>query len=77
MNIKETFVSQCLDIIKREDIKYELKGVFLYIIQMILIELKPYIYITIFLGISIFVMVLAILIIMVFILRNKNLIKII
>jgi hypothetical protein len=73
--MKDSIVQQCLDIIKREDVKYELKSFFSPVIQFILNELNPYIYITIGLVFLIFIMILAILILLIFILRNKNVIK--
>jgi hypothetical protein len=42
------FFSQCLDLLKREDIKYKMKDVFEPVIGLIMYEVKPYIYIGIF-----------------------------
>jgi hypothetical protein len=77
--MKETFaqstiplVKQCLDILKREDIKNECKTLLKPLIDFILYEINPYIYITAALVFLIFVMVLAILVILLLILRNKN-----
>lgn len=71
--MKETLVQQCLDILKRDDIKTELKQLFKPVIDFILYEINPYIYITVALVFLIFVMILAILIILVYILlRNKQ-----
>jgi hypothetical protein len=39
------FFSQCLDLLKREDIKYKMKDVFEPVIALIMYEIKPYIYI--------------------------------
>jgi len=80
--MKETFaqstiplVKQCLDILKRDDIKNECKTLLKPLIDFILYEINPYIYITAALVILIFVMVLAILIILLLILRNKNILQ--
>jgi hypothetical protein len=70
--MKESFVSQCLDILKREDIKNEIKTMFRPIIDFILCELYPYIYLIVILVFLIFLMILAILFILIFNLRSKN-----
>jgi hypothetical protein len=73
--MKDTLVQQCLDILKREDIKSEIKTLFKPIIDFILLEINPYIYITVALVFLIFVMILAILIILILLLRNKQIIQ--
>ena len=73
--MKETLVQQCLDILKREDIKQELKIFCTPVIDVIFNEVNFYIYITIFLVFLIFIMILAILILLILILRNKTLIS--
>ena len=73
--MKDSFVQQCLDILKREDIKNEFKMLLKPIIDFILYEINPYIYITVALVFLIFVMILAILIILIMLLRNKQLIN--
>jgi hypothetical protein len=67
-----SIVRQCLDILKRDDIKYELSTLFSPILNVILYELNPYIYITVLLVFLIFIMILAILILLILLLRNKN-----
>jgi hypothetical protein len=71
--MKETFVQQCLDILKRDDVKVELKTMFRPIIDYVLYEIQPYIYITVILVFLIFIMILAILFILILLLRNKQL----
>ena len=74
--MKESFVplfKECLDIIKREDIKNEIKQIFKPLLDFILYEINPYIYITVALVFSIFVLLLAILFILLLIIRNKQL----
>ena len=73
--MKDSLVQQCLDMLKREDIKNELKILFKPVFDYILYEINPYIYITIIIIFMIFVMILAILIILIIILRNKQLIS--
>ena len=72
--MKESLVQQCLDILKRDDIKYEMKILFTPLVDSILYEMNPYIYITILLVFLIFIMILAILILLILVLRNKSLI---
>ena len=71
--MKDSIVQQCLDILKREDIKNEFKMLLKPVIDFILYELNPYIYIIMSLVFFIFVMILAILIMLVLIIRNKQL----
>jgi hypothetical protein len=67
-------VQQCLDILKRDDIKNEFKMLLKPVIDFILYEINPYIYITVALVFLIFIMILAILIILIILLRNKQII---
>ena len=69
--MKDSLVQQCLDILKREDIKNEFKMLFKPVIDFIMYEINPYIYISVALVFLIFVMILAILIILIMLLRNK------
>jgi len=71
--MKDSFVQQCLDILKREDIKNEFKMLLKPVIDFILYEINPYIYIIMSLVFLIFVMILAILIMLKLIIRNKQL----
>ena len=70
--MKDSLVQQCLDVLKRDDIKNEFKMLLKPIIDFILYEINPYIYITSALVCLIFIMILAILIILLLLLRNKN-----
>jgi hypothetical protein len=73
--MKDSLVQQCLDILKREDIKHELKCLCMPVIDLIFYEVNPYIYIIIGIIFLIFVMILAILIILIMILRNKQVLQ--
>jgi hypothetical protein len=73
--MKDSLVQQCLDILKRDDIKSEFKMLLKPVIDFILYEINPYIYITVALVFLIFVMILAILIILIMLLRNKLIIS--
>ena len=70
--MKDSLVQQCLDILKRDDVKNEFKIMLKPLIDFILYEINPYIYITVTLVFLIFVMILAILIILILLLRNKQ-----
>jgi hypothetical protein len=70
--MKDSLVQQCLDILKRDDIKNEFKMLLKPVIDFILYEINPYIYITVALVFLIFIMILAILIILITLLRNKQ-----
>jgi hypothetical protein len=73
--MKDSLVQQCLDILKRDDIKNEFKLLFKPLIDFILYEINPYIYLTVALVFMIFVMILAILIILIILLRNKSILQ--
>jgi uncharacterized membrane protein len=70
--MKDSFVQQCLDMMKREDIKSEMKKIFAPVIDILILEITPYIYIILTLVSSIFLMILAILILLILVLRSKN-----
>ena len=73
--MKDSLVQQCLDVLKREDIKNELKVLCKPILEFILYQINPYIYISVTLIFLIFIMILAILIILIFLLYNKQIIN--
>jgi hypothetical protein len=73
--MKDSLVQQCLNILKRDDIKDEFKMLLKPVIDFILYEINPYIYITMSMVFMIFIMILAILIILIMLLRNKQLIQ--
>ena len=73
--MKDSLMKQCLDILKTEDVRNEIKVIFSPVTDLILYEIYPYIYIIIFLVILIFILILAILVILITLLRNKSFIK--
>jgi hypothetical protein len=73
--MKDSLAKQCLDILKRDDVKDEIKILLKPLIDFILYEINPYIYMTVSLVFLIFIMILAILIILIMILRNKILLQ--
>lgn len=70
--MKEPIIQQCLDILKREDIKGELRTFCSPVIEFIFNIINPYIYISIFFIFLMFLMILAILILFILVLRNKQ-----
>ena len=73
--MKDSIVQQCLDILKRDDIKNEFKRLLKPVIDFIIYEINPYIYMIMALVFLIFVMILAILILLILIIRNKELVN--
>ena len=70
-NIKETIVNECLNVLNREDVKKELKNIMRPLIDMLIKEIYPYIFLSI---IFVFISFLLILGIFILLLRNKMLI---
>jgi hypothetical protein len=70
--MKDSLSQLCLDILKRDDIKTEFKLLLKPVIDFILCEINPYIYIIVALVFFIFIMILAILVILIMLLRNKQ-----
>lgn len=72
--MKDSLIKQCLDILKTEDVRNEVKKIFSPVTDLILYEIYPYIYLIIFLVFLIFILILAILIILITLLRSKKVI---
>ena len=72
--MKESLIKQCLEILKTDDVRNEIKVIFSPITDLILYEIYPYIYVIIFLVFLIFILILAILILLITVLRNKTII---
>lgn len=70
-----SLIKQCLDILKTEDVRNEIKYLFSPVTNLILYEIYPYIYFIIFLVFLIFILILAILILLIILLRSKTLIN--
>jgi hypothetical protein len=73
--MKDSLIKQCLDILKTEDIRNEIKIIFSPVTELILNEMYPYIYVIIFLVFLIFVLILANLLILITLLRSKTIIN--
>ena len=67
--MKEALIDQCLEILRRNDVKSELKNLMAPLIDMILVELYPYIYLSLIFVIVSFLLHLGIFILL---LRNKS-----
>ena len=68
MDFKEKIVQECLEILGRDDVKSEIKNITRPLIDIILREIYPYIYISI---IFVFISFLLILGIFILLMRNK------
>ena len=63
-NFKNKLIDQCLDILKREDVKQELKSMMRPMIDMIVQELYPYIFLSIVFVFISFLLILGIFILL-------------
>ena len=70
--MKDSLIKQCLDILKTEVVRDEIKVLFSPVTDLILYEIYPYIYIIIGLVFLIFILILAILLLLVTLLVNKK-----
>jgi hypothetical protein len=70
--MKNSLIQQCLDILKTEDVRNEIKILFSPVTDLILYEIYPYIYVIIFLVFLIFILILSILILLITLLRNHK-----
>ena len=68
MELKETIVNECLKVLHREDVKEEFKELMRPLIDMLIKEIYPYIFLSI---IFVFISFLLILGIFILLLRNK------
>ena len=67
-NVKESIIQHCLNLLKRQDVKDELKAVMRPVIDMLLRQITPYIYLSITFVFISFLLILGIFILL---LRNK------
>ena len=71
-DIKENIITYCLKVLKRSDVKEEIKSVMRPVIDMLLQQITPYIYLSITFVFISFLLILGIFILL---LRNKSLFK--
>jgi len=74
VNFKETIVNECLEVIGREDVKDEIKQLFVPIIDLLLKEIYPYIFLSMIFVVISFLLILGIFILL--LRNNKTVIKI-
>ena len=67
--LKEKIIEECLQVIKREDVKKELKNLMTPLIDAIIVQIYPYLYLSLICVLISFLLHLGILILL---LRNKN-----
>jgi hypothetical protein len=72
-NTKEMLINECIGVLKREDVKQNIKEMFYPIIDMIMIEIWPYIFISLLFVILSFLIILGNFILL---LRSKSIGKI-
>ena len=63
-DIKETIIQQCLGLLKRQDVKNEIKSLMRPVIDMLLHEITPYIYLSITFVFISFLLILGIFILL-------------
>ena len=68
MSMKETIVNECLNVLHRDDVKKEFKELMKPLVDMLIKEIYPYIFLSI---IFVFISFLLILGIFILLLRNK------
>jgi hypothetical protein len=74
MNIKDKLIEECLNLIKRDDIKNEIKELMKPVIDMLLKEIYPYIYLSLIFVVISFLLILGIFLILV---RSKFLLHLV
>lgn len=68
-DIKDMIIEKCLEVLKRKDVKEDLKELMRPVVDMIIKEIYPYIFLSIVFVIISFLLILGIFILL---LRNKN-----
>jgi hypothetical protein len=70
--MKDTLITECLNILKSENVQKELRYIFSPAADLILHELYPYIYVIVLLVVMVFILILTILVLLIVILRNNK-----
>ena len=68
-SFKDSVINECVSILKRKDVKDEIKALFQPIIDMVLQEIYPYIFLSMIFVLISFLLILGIFILL---LRNKH-----
>jgi hypothetical protein len=74
MTIKDKLIEECINLIKRDDIKNEIKELMKPVIDMLLKEIYPYIYLSLIFVVISFLLILGIFLILV---RSKFLLHLV
>ena len=69
---KDKIIEECLEILNRDDVKNEFKNIMRRIIEMLLKDIYPYIYLSVVFVVLSFLLILGIFVLL---LRNKQFIK--
>ena len=69
MDIKETLINECINILHKDEVKQEFKELMKPLISMLIQEIYPYIFLSIIFFFISFLLILGIFILL---LRNKN-----
>jgi|TARA_B110000483_G_C18074718_1_gene495617 hypothetical protein len=72
--MKDKFLDYCSNLLKQDDIKKEIRNIITPLIELIFLEISPFIYLFLCLFILTFLINLAIFVILIFLMRKKNLI---
>ena len=72
--MKDKFSDYCSNLLKQDDIKKEIRNIITPLIELIFLEISPFIYLFLCLFILTFLINLAIFVILIFLMRKKNLI---
>ena len=72
--MKDKFLDYCSNLLKQDDIKKEIRNIITPLIEVIFLEISPFIYLFLCLFILTFLINLAIFVILIFLMRKKNLI---
>lgn len=70
--MKETIIQQCIDLLKKDDTKSQIKTICEPILEILFEILNPYIDIIIFLLLLIFILLLGILVLLILLIRNRT-----
>lgn len=68
---KKTIIQECLDVLKRESIQVEMRKLFTGLINVLFLEIHPYIYLLLVFLLLLFTINLATFILIIVFVRNK------
>lgn len=71
-NSNKSLLKQCVDMLKTDDVRQEIKHLFSPVTDLILYEIYPYIYLIIFLVLLLFILILVMLTLLLLFIRGYN-----